>query len=163
MKRIAPAPITEKRLRVVVGRRAVRDGTAVRFGAGQKGLGLGFRRRTAFKQSTLVRDLIWWIFRASHFSATWRSTSPALLGGGPWSLRVIWQESTTRRACAFLGGLHGLALDHLRQGAIIVSFIILLFLTCCCDGKRIGGRHQVAWAIVVWRWRYAPIHIYIIL
>jgi hypothetical protein len=60
-KRIAPALIAEKRSRVVVGRRAVRDGTAVKFGVGQKGLGLGlgFWRRTAFKQSTLAHDLIW--------------------------------------------------------------------------------------------------------
>jgi hypothetical protein len=41
-KRIAPALIAEKRSRVVVGRRAVRDGTAVKFGVVQKGLGLGF-------------------------------------------------------------------------------------------------------------------------
>jgi hypothetical protein len=41
-KGIAPALIAEKRSRVVVGRRAVRDGTAVKFGVGQKGLGLGF-------------------------------------------------------------------------------------------------------------------------
>jgi hypothetical protein len=41
-KRIAPALIAEKRSRVVVGRRAVRDGTAVKFSVVQKGLGLGF-------------------------------------------------------------------------------------------------------------------------
>jgi hypothetical protein len=41
-KRIAPALIAEKRLRVVVGRRAVRDGTAVKSGVGQGGLRLGF-------------------------------------------------------------------------------------------------------------------------
>jgi hypothetical protein len=40
--RIAPALIAEKRSRVVVGRRAVRDGTTVKFGVVQKGLGLGF-------------------------------------------------------------------------------------------------------------------------
>jgi hypothetical protein len=41
-KRIAPALIAEKRSRVVVGRRAVRDGTTVKSGVGQRGLGLGF-------------------------------------------------------------------------------------------------------------------------
>jgi hypothetical protein len=42
MKRIAPVLIAEKRSRVVVGRRAVRDGSVVKLGVVQKGLGLGF-------------------------------------------------------------------------------------------------------------------------
>jgi hypothetical protein len=66
---------------------------------------------------------------------------------------VTWQKTTTRRACAFLGGLHGFALDHLSQGAIRISFITLLFLAGCWDGKRVGGMHQVAWVLDVWHRR----------
>jgi hypothetical protein len=93
--------------------------------------------------------MLTWVFSSS----TLPGEAPALPGGSPLSLRVIRQESTTRRACAVLGGPHGFAPDHLRQGAVIVSFITILFLTCCYDGERKGGRHKVAWAIDVWHRR----------
>jgi hypothetical protein len=43
----------------VAGLRAARNGTAIKFSVGQKGLGLGFRRRVVFNGNTLARDLIW--------------------------------------------------------------------------------------------------------
>jgi hypothetical protein len=73
--------------------------------------------------------MLTWVFSSS----TLPGEAPALPGGSPLSLRVIRQESTTRRACAVLVGLHGFALDHLRLGAVIISFITLLILTYCCD------------------------------
>jgi hypothetical protein len=58
-KGIAPALIAAGDRARAAGLRAARDRTAIRFSVGQKGLGLGFRRRVVFKRNTLARVLIW--------------------------------------------------------------------------------------------------------
>jgi hypothetical protein len=49
------------------------------------------------------------------FSAAWRSTSPTLPSGGPWSLWVTRSRITTRRALTFLGSSFSCPLSPLPR------------------------------------------------
>jgi hypothetical protein len=62
------------------------------------------------------------------FITTRYSASFALLGGDPRPLRVTRQKVTTRRALALLGDLHFFAPHHIRQGAVVISGLIVLLV-----------------------------------
>jgi hypothetical protein len=88
--------------------------------------------------------------------------------GDSWLLRVARDKVTTRRAHTFLGGPCPLAFYHLRQGAIVISALVVLPTHWINGGLRDSGRpeqrwHQVARTFNIRHRRHALIYIYIIL